>query len=148
MRSLRLALPFAGLLALGCPTVDTGDTPIAPGSCRPDPGAFEGMDGIWGLTVVGTTTEKTCINKAGCHGIGMGARSSLRLIDNPATAADWASNYDAVTRFLNCATPSASTFITRPKAGIDSHGGGDLWSCLPSDMTCEIYIVEQWISGG
>ena len=31
-----------------------------------------------------------------------------------------------MSRFLNCGTPDASSFLTKPLIGIDPHGGGDL----------------------
>ena len=85
----------------------------------------------------------------GCHATEDG-RSALRLraADRAAlTDADWDANYDVVTRYLNCSTPSASPFITKPEAENDPHGGGDLWTC--DGTSCEpVMTVERWISGG
>ena len=77
-------------------------------------------------------------------GLGYALRALSREL---LTDADWQANYDVITRFLNCSTPSASPFITKPESGNDPHGGGDLWECTPG--ACEpITTVEQWIGGG
>ena len=136
------------LLAAGCPTVDVGDNPSAPGACRPDPARFKETGGIWDLAIAPADTTKSCISQAGCHAQATG-RSSLRLVAKARaelTDADWQQNYDVVTRFLNCATPEASPFLTKPRSDVDPHGGGDLWQCTGE---CEpITTVETWIAGG
>ncbi len=124
----------------GCPTVDVGNGPIAPGTCNPDPQKFQ--DEIWPMAINPPDTAKSCIANAGCHSQGTG-RSALRLVPMPATQLEWSQNYDVVTRFLNCSTPEASPFITKPSAGGDPHGGGDLWT-LGVDPELK---VEKWIGG-
>jgi hypothetical protein len=147
MRLVALAL----LAALaGCPTIDLGDPPVAPGSCRPDPGRFrEEGTGIWDVALAPADPARSCIAGSGCHAQATG-RSALRLIDKPRdemTDADWAQNYEVVTRFLNCSTPEASSLITKPSSGGDPHAGGDLWDCTAQD--CEPQeTVETWILGG
>jgi hypothetical protein len=129
-----------GFLLSGCPTVDVGTGPVAPGTCNPDPMKFQ--DTIWPMAINPPDTAKSCVANAGCHAASTG-RSALRLIPMPVTQADWSQNYDVVTRFLNCSTPEASPFITKPSAGGDPHGGGDLWTLgQEPELT-----VEKWIGG-
>jgi hypothetical protein len=140
----RLACGLAAVLvvgaASGCPTVDQGEPPVAPEACRPDPALFEST--IWPQAIAVADESKSCVAKAGCHARETG-RSALRLIAAPANAVDFQQNYDAVTRFLNCSTPSASPFISKPTGGGDPHAGGDLWTeGEEPELT-----VERWISG-
>jgi len=134
------------LLLAACPTVDVGDTPVAPPLCRPSLQAFKEPGGIWDVAIAPGDTAKSCISMTGCHGVATG-RSSLRLIDKPRdqmSDSEWSLNLDSVARFLNCSTPSDSPFITKPEAGADPHLGGELWTC---DSTCEpIVTVEAWIN--
>lgn len=136
-----LAVLAGVLLMTGCPTVDQGEPPVTPGLCMPDPVLFETR--IWPEAIVAPapSTTVTCLD-AGCHRRADG-RSALRLIPDPTTPSDWSQNYDVVTRFLNCSTPSASPFLTKPGSSGDPHNGGDLWDLGAAPALC----VEQWISG-
>lgn len=133
----------------GCPTVDTGEVPVTPGLCRPDMATFREPGGIWDVAIAPAEPTKSCLQAMGCHAQEDG-RSALRLRSltrDQLTEADWQANYDVITRFLNCSTPSASPFITKPESGNDPHGGGDLWDC--TSTACEpIMTVERWIGGG
>lgn len=106
----------------GCPTVDLGDTPVSPGSCRPDPAYYR--DVIWPEFIAPGDASRSCVAAAGCHRIEDG-RSALRLATDPV---DEARNYDNFTRFLNCGAPEASAALTKPLSGVDPHGGGDLFA--------------------
>jgi hypothetical protein len=145
MRALRLTVPgllacVVALTATGCDTVDQGDVPVPPQACRPDPALFQST--IWPKAIAVEDQTKSCVGKAGCHARETG-RSALRLIAAPANAADFQMNYDAVTRFLNCSTPTASPFISKPTSGGDPHAGGDLWiEGQEPEAT-----VERWIGG-
>ena len=135
------------LLALaGCPTVDVGDTPVAPPLCRPSLQTFREPGGIWDTAIAPADTSRSCVSMDGCHSQATG-RSGLRLIVRAReafTEAEWALNLDVVARYLNCSTPSSSAFITKPEAGTDPHLGGDLWTC--DGASCEpIRTVEAWI---
>ena len=135
--------PLALLLLLaGCPTVDLGDTPVAPPLCRPS--VDELRDTIWAAAVDPPgDPSKSCVAAAGCHAQATG-RSALRLVAAP-TALDWETNLDEIAQFLDCASPSNSLFIQKPEAGVEPHLGGDLWTC---DTSCEpIRTVEKWIAG-
>jgi hypothetical protein len=137
---VRRSLLLLALVASGCPTVDQGDPPVMPGSCRPSPATFEAE--IWPMAIA-TGDTNSCMQAGGCHRREDG-RSALRLVDNP-TPAQFTQNYDVVTRFLNCSTPEASPFITKPKSGEDPHSGGDLWTCDGTAEPCA--MVEAWVSG-
>jgi hypothetical protein len=148
VRTLAAAAPLlllgAGLA--GCPTVDVGDTPVAPPLCRPSLEAFRAPGGIWDVAIDPPDPARSCIVAEGCHSQATG-RSGLRLIAKSRdlfTDVEWSLNLDVVSRYLNCSTPSDSTFITKPEAGTDPHLGGDLWTCGGSG--CEpISTIEAWI---
>ena len=139
-----LCVALAAWVAAACPTVDQGESPVAPEACRPDPAQFETT--VWPNAIANTAdVSKSCVAEAGCHARETG-RSALRLIAKPLadmTPVDYQMNYDAVTRFLNCNTPESSPFITKPAAGGDPHSGGDLWQLGDEpELT-----VEKWIAG-
>jgi hypothetical protein len=116
----------AVLAGLGCPTVDLGESPPAPGLCRPDLAYFKTV--VWPELIDNPTPERGCIAEAGCHQQANG-RSALRFITQaPLSDPDLNQNFEVATRFLNCGTPEASSFVTKPLSGIDPHGGGDLFS--------------------
>ena len=116
-----LAVLASCALSAGCPTVDLGDNPVSPGSCRPDPGYFR--DTMWPEYFAPSDESRSCVASAGCHRIDDG-RSALRFETDPI---DDSRNYDVATRFLNCGAPEASTALTKPMAGVEPHGGGDLF---------------------
>ncbi len=67
----------------------------------------------------------SCVDEPACHRREDG-RSSLRLeMTDPI---DYTTNYNIVTRFLNCGTPEASPMLTKPLEGVAPHGGGDLFA--------------------
>jgi hypothetical protein len=140
-------LLLLGFLA-GCPTIDVGDTPVEPPQCKPDSQKFQDPGGIWDVAIDPADQTKSCISQNGCHSQATG-RSALRLVAKPRaqlSAAEWQTNYEVVTNFLNCSTPKESPFITKPLAGVDPHLGGDLWTC--DSTSCEpANTVEQWIAG-
>lgn len=107
----------------GCPTVDLGEPPPVPALC--DPGINYYVEVVWpDLIEAGGAPERSCVGESGCHRSADG-RTALRFIDvdpgNPGGSHQ--QNYDVVKRFLNCGTPEASRFFTKPLAGIDAHGG-------------------------
>ncbi len=128
------------LLALtGCPTVELGPDPPDPGQCRPPRQFFEEV--IWPDVIAQADASRSCVAESGCHDRDNG-RSALRLIsDEPLSLTDFTLNYEAVTRFLNCGTPTASPFLTKPVSNGEEHGGGDIFA--PGD-TEEMLIIE-WL---
>ena len=138
MISPRLLFLALVVLASGCPVVDQGDVPVPPPACRPNRTEFDSV--IWPMAIAPADQSKSCVAQDGCHSRETG-RSALRLIVSPTTPAELGMNYDVVSRFLNCNTPSSSSFITKPASGADPHSGGDLW-----DPNGEPTLtVETWI---
>lgn len=109
------------LTSTGCPTVDLGDEPPDPGQCRPDPGYYETV--IWPEFLAPADPQLSCVGEAQCHRADNGT-SGFRLETDPVDHND---NYNSVIRRLNCGTPEASRLLTRPAAGVDTHGGGDMF---------------------
>ncbi len=120
-RSLLALVTFA-LPASGCPTVDLGETPVSPGSCRPDPAYYQ--DVMWPEFFAPGDEALSCVAAAACHRIEDG-RSALRLATTEPVDHD--GNYDVIIRFLNCGAPEASSALTKPLDGVDPHGGGELF---------------------
>lgn len=126
------------LTVAGCPTVDLGEVPPGIDLCRPDRLEYETV--IWPTYLASADTAKSCVATSGCHDSTNG-RSALRLEVN--VAADPSAhdrNYSVVTRFLNCGTPDASALLTKPIAGIDSHGGGDIFNDT-SDPAVDAFLM-------
>jgi hypothetical protein len=103
----------------GCPTVDLGDDPPAVGLCNPA-GGFE----YFQTQIVPNylkLSDKTngCGRSAMCHDRAHGAAFDLA---NPTSQA----NYTLAKNYLNCGQPRQSQLLTKPLAGEDGHGGGDL----------------------
>lgn len=118
----------------GCPTVDLGEMPVSPGACRPDPAYYR--DVIWPEVLAPSDTARSCVSQGGCHQLENG-RSAFRV--SVGTPIDHDSNYNVVTRFLNCGTPEASSLLTKPLSGVDSHGGGDLFA--PGSETEQVFLM-------
>lgn len=121
-RPLLIAIALAAT-ASGCPTVDLGDSPPNPGTCRPDPLYYR--DVIWPEYLAPTDPVRTCVGQSGCHD-SLDGRSAFRV--NTAEPIDHDSNYQITIRFLNCGSPDTSALYTKPVAGVDSHGGGDIFT--------------------
>lgn len=138
-RMIRTAAIVVGSVALGClaacPTVDLGEDPSNPGVCRPDPAYFRNE--VWPKFIKVPSDPMSCAGAAGCHREADG-RSGLRF-DSSSTP-DLDRNYRVAIRFLNCGTPSASTLLTRPLAGEDSHGGGDIFTMTDP----QVAVFEGW----
>jgi hypothetical protein len=117
-----LACLVLALFLGGCPTVDLGEDLAEPGVCHPDITYFKTQ--IW-PNYLAPTASMSCVGQAGCHAADTG-RSALRLETNPDDAA-LTRNYDVAIRFVNCSSPDASPLLTKPEAGIESHGGGDIF---------------------
>lgn len=136
LRQILFALCLLPLAA--CPTVDLGDMPVSPGACRPDPAYFEEV--IWPEFIDTGAAETSCVIDGGCHQLENG-RSAFRV--SVGDRLDLSANYNVVSRFLNCGTPSASALLTKPLSGVDSHGGGDLFS--PSSPSEDVFL--DWFAG-
>lgn len=121
-----------GFLA-GCPTVDLGDTPTEIGLCNPAGGVQYFQDQIWPNFVVRTDPDMSCA-KGGCHVAGGNG------LDFPMPV-DYSAAYKRTQIYLNCGTPDASLLLTKPLAGIDPHGGGDIF---PNTGDAAVQIFLAW----
>jgi hypothetical protein len=128
------ALLASLVLLAGCPTVDLGELPVSPGACRPDPAFFE--ERIWPEFIDTGDMATSCVAEGGCHQLENG-RSAFRV--SVAQPIDYSANYNVVSRFLNCGTPSASPLLTKPISTVDSHGGGDLFA--PGTASEEVFLL-------
>src|SRR5262249_39475153 len=114
-----------------CPTVDLGDTPSEIGRCNPAGGLDYFQNQIWPNYVVRTNPATSC-NKVGCHVAGGNGLDFPAMVDYPAA-------YKRAQTYLNCGSPEASQFLTKPLAGIDPHSGGDIFPGL-SDPAVQIFL--------
>jgi hypothetical protein len=124
------------LLALvlpGCPTVDLGDTPPDIGACNPPEGVDYFIAKIY-LKISDPTTG--CARNSMCHDQAHGLALSR-------TVGDDMLNYRVSQGYLNCGQPKASEFLTRPLAGIDGHGGGDLFTTGSTEYTTFLGWFDQ-----
>jgi len=119
----------------GCPTVDLGDQPAHGLTCRPDMQYFH--DHIWPEYLAPSDTSRSCVANAGCHQAASG-RSALRLETEPV---DDLRNYATVIRFLDCNSPVDSPLLSKPVAGGEAHGGGDIF---PSSSDPSVQVFLQW----
>ncbi|MEJ7603463.1 MAG: hypothetical protein WKG01_36595 [Kofleriaceae bacterium] len=124
LRSLGASCVLLAALA-GCPTVDLGDTPTDIGLCNPPGGIEYFQDRIW-PEFVRPGTANACTKAGGCTEAGGNA-----LAFDSSAAPDFAANYRQAQVFLNCGTPNASLLLVKPLAGIEPHGGADIFQ--PSD---------------
>ena len=120
-------------LLAGCPTVDLGDTPTEIGLCNPASGVQYFQDQIWPKYIVRGASDGGCA-RAGCHVAGGNGLDFPMPVDYPTA-------YKRSQLYLNCGTPAASPFLTKPLAGIDPHGGGDLFA---SDADPAVQVFLAW----
>ena len=119
----RLLCLGVSLLA-GCPTVDLGDTPTDIGLCNPAGGLGYFTDVIWPSFVRPTDGTNGCTKTGGCHNEAGGNGLSFKTVPSP----DFPFNYRQAQLFLNCGTPSASLFLTKPLQGTEPHSGGNIFN--------------------
>jgi hypothetical protein len=129
-RTAGVGLAFA--LLAGCPTVDLGDTPTEIGLCNPAGGLQYFQDQIWPNYVIRTDPATSCAKAGTCHVAGGNGLDFPAMVDYP-------NSYKRSQLYLNCGTPAASLFLTKPLAGIDQHGGGDIFGST-SDPAVQIFL--------
>ncbi len=113
------AFACCALLLCGCPTVDLGDDPPAVGLCNPN-GGYEYFQTVIVPNYLKLADRTTgCGQSSMCHDRSHGVAFDLA---SPASMA----NYALTKNYLNCGTPRQSQLLTKPLAGEDGHGGGDL----------------------
>jgi hypothetical protein len=117
----------------GCPTVDLGDTPTEVGLCNPAGGLTYFQNQIWPNYVVRTNAMTSC-NRSTCHVAGGNGLDFPNPVDFPAA-------YRRSQIYLNCGTPDASPFLTKPEGGINPHGGGDIF---PTTADPAVQIFLDW----
>jgi hypothetical protein len=109
------------LLLSGCPTVDLGDDPPDIGLCNPAKGQQYFADEIVPKYLKLSDATTGCGRDGGCHNRAHGLAFDL----TPANLTG-AANYRVALQYLNCGQPRQSPLLTKPLAGEDGHGGGDL----------------------
>lgn len=138
---LRLGLLFGvvagALLCGGCPTVDMGENPPSPGGCRPDFAYYR--DRVWPEYLAPANPELSCVAAGGCHDIADG-RSTLLLDTAEPVNHDF--NYQAATRFLDCSSQNLSPLLTKPLAGEEEHGGGELFDA----DSPQVGVLLEWFN--
>jgi hypothetical protein len=115
----------------GCPTVDLGDTPTEIGLCNPPGGVQYFQDQIWPKYVVRGQADMGCA-KVTCHVAGGNGLDFPMPVDYP-------SAYKRVQIYLNCGSPAASLFLTKPLGGIDPHLGGDIFAST-ADPAVQVFL--------
>lgn len=123
----------AAALLTGCPTVDLGDTPSDIGLCNPPGGIEYFTDEVWPNFVRPTDGMKACTKAGGCHNEAGGNALGFRT-----SPLDMPFNYRQTQIYLNCGQPDASELLTKPRAGINAHGGGDL--IAPGDAAEMVFL--------
>ena len=96
---------------------------------------FETM--IW-PTYLNGAGSKQC-TKSACHD--PSGQSALRF--ELAMPIDYQTNYKATQIYLNCGDAGRSELLTKPLAGIDPHGGGDIF---PDQNDPAVQVVLDWFS--
>lgn len=136
-KGLTLLAGLASLVGLevlaGCPAVDLGDTPTEIGLCNPAEGVQYFQDQIWPNYVIRNGGATSCANPGSCHVAGGNGLDFPMPVDYPTA-------YKRSQIYLNCGTPDASPFLTKPLAGIDAHGGGDIFPDM-NDPAVQIFLA-------
>lgn len=115
------ALACCVLLLCGCPTVDLGDDPPDIGLCNPAQGMTYFQNEIVPKYLKLSDAANGCGRDGACHNRAHGLALDLTAANLTSTA-----NYRVTLQYLNCGQPRQSSLLTKPLAGEDGHGGGDL----------------------
>jgi hypothetical protein len=131
-----LRLPVGCLVALlgGCPTVDLGDTPTDINLCNPSGGLDYFVAEVYPNFVRPADATNACTRAGGCHNEAGG--NALNFRTNPQ---DDVFNYRQAQVFLNCGTPEMSQFLTKPLAGVEAHGGGNIYGST-DDPQVQVFL--------
>ncbi|HUJ57356.1 MAG TPA: hypothetical protein VLX92_02650 [Kofleriaceae bacterium] len=111
---------MATLALGGCPTVDLGDDPPDIGLCNPNGGLDYFHAQMWPNYLHPQGSPADCAQSSQCHLVAHGLELDPTMPDDV--------NYRAAQAYLNCGSPAASQLLTYPLAGVDPHGGGDLFT--------------------
>lgn len=116
--------------------MDLGDTPSDIGACNPSGGIQFFISDIEPKYLKVQDAVNGCARNTMCHDGAHGLALSL-------TVGDDLINYRVSQGYLNCGSPMASEMLTRPLAGIDGHGGGDLFQPgSPEEMTFLAWFAQ------
>jgi len=130
----RWALTACSALGIaGCPTVDLGDTPAEISACNPAKGIDYFRSDIE-PKFLKISEPSGCVRNSACHDQAHG------LTLGRSTPADDLANYRVAQGYLNCGSPMASPLLTKPLAGVDGHGGGDIFGNL-SDPAVATFLM-------
>ena len=132
MSSHRAFAACCVLALAGCPVVDLGDTPPGIGKCTPKKGLAFFESDVWPTYLAPTDQNKSCVKSSSCHGNG-----HAPSFDPMAT--DLTGNYHVALTEVNCGNPMASRLLTRPLAGVDGHGGGDIFQTV-DDPAVKVFL--------
>lgn len=130
----RALIAFCALGLAGCPTVDLGDTPADIAACNPAKGMAYFVSDIQ-PKFFKLADSTGCAQTGSCHDQAHGLTlDRLAPIDDVA-------NYRLTQSYLNCGSPIASRLLTKPLAGVDGHGGGDIF---PSANDAAVQTFIMW----
>lgn len=127
------ALALCTVLLCGCPTVDLGDDPPDVGLCNPAGGITYFQTQIVPNYLKLADKTNGCGRSSTCHDRAHGLAFDL---NNPTST----TNYRLTQNYLNCGSPLQSQLLTKPLAGQDGHGGGDLIQPGSSEVT----VFTMW----
>ena len=126
---------LAGLALLaGCPSVDLGDTPTDINLCNPAGGVDYFKTAIYPSYVRPTDGTNGCAKSGGCHNEAGGNALNFRT-----SPQDDAFNFRQAQVFLNYGTPDMSQLLTKPLAGVDTHGGGNIYNAT-TDAQVQVFL--------
>jgi hypothetical protein len=131
----RWALASCVVLLCGCPTVDLGDDPPDIGLCNPAGGLPYFQNEIVPKYLKLSDAARGCGRDGACHN-----RSHGFALDLTPANLTGAANYRVAQQYLNCSDWRQSPLLTKPLAGEDGHGGGD----LIQDGSTEMTVFEGW----
>jgi len=129
-------LAALALCLAGCPTVDLGDTPTDINLCNPAGGIDYFTSDVYPKYIRPTDGTNGCTKAGGCHNEAGGNALNFRT-----SPQDDAFNFRQAQVFLNCGTPEMSQLLTKPLAGVDTHGGGNIYN---STNDAEVQVFLGW----
>ncbi|HEY4243788.1 MAG TPA: hypothetical protein VGM88_28440 [Kofleriaceae bacterium] len=104
--------------------------------CNPAGGIDYFQNMIWPNYVIRNNDDTTCTRAMGCHAEDGGNAMTFKTMP-----VDYEANFARVQVQLNCGTPEASPFLTKPLAGVDLHGGGDIF---PDENDPAVQVFLDW----
>jgi hypothetical protein len=131
---------WGAVVAPSCGTVDLGSPPADLNACLPSEKFFAQQ--IWPEFLSKDFGGKHCYD-GGCHGAGSPQSMVLAAPASQPSAPlspEWEAVYLAVSRQMNCTSPSASALIERPSNL--NHGGGKLIDMEGAEAT----LVKMWVA--